>query len=112
MDDIAPPTIETKEVRRAAEHRAFENVTRQMAEAETLGEADAARSALETNRVLWSILKDNIFADENQLPQDLKGQIFSLANWVDGYTAKVLEGEKEIGALISINNTIMEGLAA
>jgi flagellar protein FlaF len=82
-----------------------------MADAETLGETTAERSALETNRMLWSILKDNIFADENQLPQDLKGQIFSLANWVDGYTAKVLEGEGELEALISVNNSIMEGLA-
>ena len=112
MDNIAPPTIEASEVRRAAEHRAFENVTRQMADAETMGETEAARSALESNRMLWSILKDNIFADENQLTEDLKGQIFSLATWVEGYTTKVLDGEREIGALICINQTIMEGLAA
>ena len=107
MDNIARPTIEASEVRRAAERRAFENVTRQMADA-----TEAARSALESNRMLWSILKDNIFADENQLTEDLKGQIFSLATWVEGYTTKVLDGEREIGALISINQTIMEGLAA
>ena len=30
-----------------------------------MGETEAARSALESNRMMWSILKDNIFADEN-----------------------------------------------
>jgi len=112
MEDFTAPTIEPSDVRRAAEHRAFENVTRQMADAKTLGETTAERAALERNRMLWSVLKDNIFADENELTEDLKGQIFSLATWVEGYTDKVLNGEKEIGALISINNTIMEGLAA
>ena len=110
MQEIAAPTIDTSEVRRAAEHRAFENVTRQLAEAESGEDTATARNALETNLMLWSVLKDNIFADENRLTADLKGQIFSLATWIEGYTPKVLCGEKKIGALISINNTVMAGL--
>lgn len=111
MQEFADPSIDPSDVRRAAEHRAFENVTRLMTEADT-GSGDASRRALETNRMLWAVLKDNIFSDENRLTPDLKGQIFSLATWVEGYTAKVLRGEKDMGALISINTTIMEGLAA
>ena len=49
----------------------------------------------------------------HRLSPELKGQIFSLATWIDGYTDKVLKGEaNEIAPLVSVNDTIMQGLAA
>ena len=54
----------------------------------------------------------NLFSDENRLTSDVKGQIFSLATWIEGYTDRVLRGETAgVRPLISINDTIMAGLA-
>ena len=100
---------ESPEDRRIAERQAFANVTEGLKNADD----DAGkRQALVTNRVFWGVLKDNLFADENKLTEDLKGQIFTLASWVEGYTDKVLRGDaSEIRPLISVNATIMAGLA-
>lgn len=111
MPEIVTETNEAPEIRRAAERRAFDNVTREMSAAEFGSSDETTRQALEKNRLLWSVLMDNIFAAENRLPTDLKGQIFSLASWVEEYTHKVLRGEKQMAPLISINNTIRSGLA-
>ena len=100
--------------RRAAERRAFQKITSRLVEAANNGELDALtrRHALETNRLFWSVLKDNVFSEENRLTIDVKGQIVTLATWVEGYTDRVLRGESaEIRPLISINDTVMEGLA-
>ena len=106
-DDTA---IETPEARRISERQAFANVTEGLKNAE---QDDAGkRQALVTNRVFWGVLKDNLFSEENKLTTDLKGQIFTLASWVEGYTDKVLRGDaNEIRPLISVNATIMAGLA-
>ena len=100
--EIEPETFD----RRGDEREAFSKVTAAMASAD----GASLRSALDDNRRLWSILQDNLFQEDNVLPDSLKSQLISLATWVDGYTAKVLEGEGELEALISVNNTIMEGL--
>ena len=99
--------------RRAAERQAFSRVTSRLSAAASHDPGTSAwRQALETNRLFWSVLKDNIFSDENRLTADVKGQIFTLATWVEGYTDRVLKGEsREILPLISVNDTIMAGLA-
>ncbi len=105
--------IETPEERRAAELAAFTNVTGRLNEAASTGDLNGFRQALETNRVFWSVLKDNLFNTENRLTPDLKGQILQLATWVEGYTDKVLSGQaREVTPLIAVNTTIMQGLAA
>jgi len=103
MDIIEPETFD----RRGDEREAFSKVTAALASADTA----SLHSALDDNRRLWSILQDNLFQEDNVLPDSLKSQLISLATWVDGYTAKVLEGEGDVEALISVNTTIMEGLA-
>lgn len=105
---------DTPAERRATELQAFIKVTDRLS-AVAAGKSDRTtwRQALETNRALWTVLKDNIFRTENRLTPELKGQIFSLATWIDGYTDKVLKGEaREVTPLIEVNDTIMQGLAA
>jgi flagellar biosynthesis regulator FlaF len=106
--------IDTPEERRATELQAFARVTKRLYDAaDGHVEGTSWRQALETNRVFWSVLKDNLFAADNRLTSDLKGQIFALATWVEGYTDKVLAGQaRELSPLISVNDTIMQGLAA
>ena len=103
MEFIEPDTFD----RRGDEREAFSKVTAALASANDAG----LRSALDDNKRLWSTLQDNLVQEDNDLPDSLKSQLISLANWVDAYTAKVLEGEGELEALISVNNSIMEGLA-
>ena len=98
--------------RRSDERKAFSKVTSALenATARTAGDP-YFESALDDNRRLWSILQENLFQEDNVLPDSLKSQLISLATWVEGYTAKVIRGEAEVEALISVNQTIMEGLA-
>ena len=103
MEIIEPEIFD----RRSDEREAFSKVTAALASANDAG----LRSALDDNKRLWSTLQDNLIQEDNVLPDSLKSQLISLANWVDGYTDKVLEGEGELEALISVNNSIMEGLA-
>jgi flagellar protein FlaF len=56
-------------------------------------------------------LQSDLSADDNQLPDGLKAQLISLAIWVDRHSSKVLRGKAEVGPLIKVNRTIMEGLA-
>ena len=102
MEIIEPEAFD----RRSDERQAFSKVTTAL-ESANVGNL---RAALDDNRRLWSILQENLFQEDNVLPDGLKGQLISLASWVEGYTTKVLDGEGELEALISVNNTIMEGL--
>ncbi len=97
--------------RRRDEREIFWKVTRALEDVCDADASDPARDeALYRNKMLWSVLQDNLCMDENQLPDTLKQQLISLASWVEGYTAKVREGAGNVGALISVNNAIMEGL--
>lgn len=108
MEILEPEAID----RRSDERRAFTKVTGALQKVSGQEAGDPAlEAALNDNRRLWSILQDNLFQEDNLLPDSLKNQLITLANWVDGYTAKVIEGEGELDALISVNQTIMEGLA-
>lgn len=73
--------------------------------------AEIAR-ALETNRKLWNVLSADCSVPENQLPLALRAQIISLALWVAKYSSSVLRDGADIGPLIDINRSMMEGLAA
>lgn len=98
--------------RRREEREAFWRVTRDLEDVAARDAADPLRGvALDRNRRLWSMLQDNLFLEDNQLPQPLKDQLISLASWVEGYTARVIEGDGDLNALIAVNTTIMEGLS-
>lgn len=99
--------------RRRDEHEAFSIVTAELEEVANCDGTDPdLHRALIRNRQLWSKLEENLYDDRNLLPVGLKEQLISLAGWVDGYTNLVDRGEGDVSALIRINATIMEGLAA
>lgn len=56
-------------------------------------------------------LQTDLMQDENGFPDSLKAQIISLAIWVDKHSRKAIRGDATLDALISVNRTIMEGLA-
>ncbi len=97
---------------RELEYRAFGQVTAglvRVQDQKTI--TPAVVEALDANRRLWNILSADCAAPENQLPLTLRGQIVSLAFWVARYSSEVLREGADIGPLIEINRTMMEGLA-
>ena len=104
-------TSNPSDERRREERDVFWRVTRDLEDVAGRDVADPVRDvALDRNRRLWAMLQDNLFLQDNQLPQPLKDQLISLASWVEGYTTRVLEGDGDMNALIAVNTTIMEGL--
>ena len=66
--------------------------------------------ALHDNRRLWSLLAANVSDDDNQLPKDVRAQIFYLAEFVSQHTSKVLQKTADVDVLIEINSAILRGL--
>ena len=101
------------EDRRLTEYRVFAQVTKALTDAAALGmERENWAENLNWNRRLWMTLQLDLTNDNNQLPETLRAQLISLAIWVDRHTSLVLRGDGEIEPLISVNRTIMEGLAS
>ena len=98
---------------RGTEYRAFNRVTQALSSAKNKAPDDKDYlEALDTNRRLWQALEVDVSSEKNVLPDDLKAKIISLAIWVDKHSAKVTRGEAKVQPLITVNEAIMEGLAA
>jgi flagellar protein FlaF len=101
------------EAPRDLEYRAFGQVTAQLVRVkEDKAPIPVVAEAINANRRLWNMLAADCSAPENQLPLALRGQIISLALWVARYSSEVIRDGADIEALIDINRTMMEGLAA
>jgi len=101
----------TTEDPRLTEYRLFAQVTRALMEASE-EERGAVARAIHWNRRLWLTLQSDCANESNVLNEQTRAGIISLAIWVDKHSRKVLRGEGEVGPLIEVNRTIMEGLAA
>ena len=104
-------TQRSTESPRSTEYRLFAQVTRAMMECKDLGPSKLF-DALEWNRRVWLTLQSDLAHPGNRLPDKLKAQLISLSLWVDRHTSKVVQGKAKIQALIDVNRSIMEGLAA
>lgn len=97
---------------RELEYRAFGHVTASLVRAQQVAlPIPELAVALDANRRLWGVLAADCSVPENQLPFALRSQIISLAMWVARYSRHVLREGADIGPLIEINRTMMEGLA-
>jgi flagellar protein FlaF len=101
---------ETSDDPRAVEHRALARVTGMLVSGAEKG-GPALAEACHMNRMLWTIFQTDLAMPENALPDTLKAQLISLSVWVQRYTAKVLFENASIDPLVSVNRSIMEGLA-
>ena len=95
---------------RQAEHRLFGQVNGALMRIGTSLDVEATVT-LEWNRRIWLTMQSDLARDENQLPDNLRAQLISLAIWVDKHTSKVLQGQAAVVPLIEVNRSIMEGLA-
>lgn len=95
---------------RGTEHDVFSKITRRLRQSNSAGGYAGFVQALHDNRQLWTLLAVDVADQDNGLPQQLRAQIFYLAEFTLLHTSKVLAGEAGPEALIDINNTIMQGL--
>jgi flagellar biosynthesis activator protein FlaF len=106
-------TAQKTEGPRQTEYRAFAVVTRGLIDAAALPESEVGRrtEALAKNRQLWTVLAADCGTEGNQLPQNLRAQIISLAIFVDRHSRKIVREGASFDVLIDINRTIMQGLS-
>lgn len=112
MSFQAYQTVAAKsETPRDTEYRLFGQVTRSLIDA-SKPDADLANlaAALAWNRQLWSALANDCADGANQLPDQLRAGIISLALFVRRYSSDVLRASADISPLIDINRSIMQGL--
>ena len=98
------------EAPRLTEYRAFALFTRAMEEADRDDDAMARIRAIANNRRLWLTLQTDLLSEENNLPDDLKGRLLSIALWVGRYSTKAMKGEATVDPLVTVNKQIMEGM--
>ena len=98
---------------REMEYRLFGQVTLALMDASKVDPADYHRrvDALDWNRRVWTVLRDDCANPDNRLPPPLRASIISLAIWVGRHTSAVIRREEEIEPLIEVNRLIMQGLA-
>ncbi|MBO6503830.1 MAG: flagellar biosynthesis regulator FlaF [Kordiimonadaceae bacterium] len=94
------------------EYRLFAQVTNALIDVKDKPIRDSETiAALDWNRRMWSVYSSDCGAKGNQLPDQLRAGIISLAIWVSKHTSLVMRGKESIDNLININKTVMEGLA-
>lgn len=67
--------------------------------------------ALAENIRLWALLKSDLQSNNNSLPAALRAQLISLAYFVERQTSQITRGEGSVDAILSINRSIIDGLA-
>lgn len=67
-------------------------------------------SALSDNLRLWTEIGLNVAEPENELPKQLRAQLFYLFEFTQQHTQKALRQEADASALIDINMSVMRGL--
>jgi flagellar protein FlaF len=94
---------------RDAEYTIFASVTSAL----TAADADdyaALAHAVTDNQRLWGALAEDLMNEGNALPDALRANLISLAEFVRKHTMAVLGGRAGVAPLIDINTMIMKGL--
>lgn len=100
---------------RGAEYEVFARITHRLVAAarkdRRLNFPEIVR-AVHDNRQLWTILAADVAGEGNTLPQQLRAQIFYLAEFTFSHSRKVLNEKAGLKPLIEVNTAIMRGLRA
>jgi flagellar protein FlaF len=97
---------------RGVEYDTFARVTAALKKAAVTAKENfsAFAKALDDNRRLWTIIAADVADGGNLLPEQLRAQIFYLAEFTITQTSRVLRREAKADILIEINTMIMRGL--
>ena len=116
--DAYTKTIKQTAAPRDVEYRLLAQVTGAL----TTAKDDLAKSAsdpkvmasvmdaLNWNNQIWDAFVEDVGAEGNLLPRELRAAIVSLGIWVSKETAEIAAGGGDIESLISVNRAIMRGL--
>jgi flagellar biosynthesis activator protein FlaF len=99
---------------RQREYQLFAEITRDLLAASDLGSLDERQNlirVLSRNRRLWQVLALDCSDNNNELPDETRAGIISLAMWVERHSRAIINEQGDIEALVNVNTTIMEGLA-
>ncbi|MEM7178344.1 MAG: flagellar biosynthesis regulator FlaF [Pseudomonadota bacterium] len=99
---------------RQVEYLAFAKVTTSLRQAADLDEGGFPRlaEALHDNMRLWNLVAIDVAGEGNGLPDQLRAQLFYLAEFTREHTRKVLRRDENAQPLIDVNLAIMKGLAS
>ncbi len=104
--------VSATEEPRQTEYRLFALVTKALMDARDRGgRGKKFIEAIDWNRRMWLTLQMDLASDQNGLTDELRAQLISVAIWVDKHSSAALRGDQPIEPLITVNRTIMEGLA-
>lgn len=67
-------------------------------------------TALHENRRMWTTLAANVADLDNELPKELRAQLFYLAEFTEQHSHLVVKGQADVSALIDINMSVVRGL--
>lgn len=97
---------------RDTEHAALGRATYQLKQAAEAEPANfpALVQALQENRQLWTVFAAEVADDANELPLELRAQIFYLSEFTRVHTGRVLNENGSVEPLIEVNTAIMRGL--
>ncbi|PTQ75018.1 flagellar biosynthesis regulator FlaF [Celeribacter persicus] len=97
---------------RGTEYEAFARITHRLRQTaqDKKRSYSAYVKALYDNRRLWTLLASNVAESDNQLPKELRAQIFYLAQFTAKHTSDILARKADEMPLIDINTAIMRGL--
>lgn len=95
------------------EYEIFAKVTSALNRAKDLPSSDFPKlaKAVHDNQRLWTILGTDVSSPDNDLPAALRAQLFYLFEFTLHHSAKVLDGDASVDALIEVNRSVMRGLS-
>lgn len=97
---------------RSLEYDAIARITRQLRDASRKGPNGFSKlvEAVHMNRRLWTLFATNVADKDNALPDNLRAQLFYLAEFSQVHSAKVLSGDANVRPLLEINMAVLRGL--
>jgi flagellar protein FlaF len=106
------PTQTAIRTDRAVEAQLISRITARLRKATAEGSRDfpTLMSALHDNRRMWTTMAVDVADNDNALPNELRAQIFYLAEFTEHHSHLVIRGKADVDALIDVNTAVLRGL--
>ena len=102
---------DSAETPRAQEQRLFQIVTTQLRDArDNAPSTHQLITVIHRNRAMWRAFADACSMPGNQLADETRASIISLALWVDRHSSEVMRGLATIDDLVAVNEDMIAGL--
>lgn len=105
-------STETVRSPRAVEYEIIAQVTHNLKSAAEDKSHNYSRfaEAIHRNNQLWTVLAASVVDPDNELPKDVRAQLFYLSEFTRRQAAQALAGKANILPLLQINTAILRGL--